>query len=380
MTFPIESSHSQPPSPVDTAAPLYSTERDRFVRTLHYQAVDRPPFYMAGPWASTMSRWHAEGLPEGADFLEYLCVPQCHPKHVGIETQIFPSFEPEVIEDHGKYVLRRNERGALIREPKDQTSMPEFLEYPLTGPECMDGLRTRLAPDNPGRVRPDWPDLARRLQRSGQPVFCNGGSYFGFLNEHMGTDRLMLAYFDTPELLHEVNDLLCRNCEQALTLASAQIALDYVGYHEDMAYKNGSIISPAMVREFMMPFYRRVQAIRRAAGLDLGVMDCDGDIHELIPLWLEVGINVMLPIEVAAGMDVADLRAEYGQDLGLIGGFDKRILADSPQAIRNEMNRLQPVIEGGGYLCGCDHGIPPDVPWKNFRCFIDCLKTILGLN
>jgi uroporphyrinogen decarboxylase len=352
------------------------TERERFLRTMRFESVDRPPFMMCGPWKSTLERWHAEGLPEGADWLEHLGVPPCRAANVGIETQMHPKFPPEIIEDRGEHVVRRNERGALVRERKDGNSMPEFLEYPIAGEESLPMLRERLDPGQPGRMGEGWVDRAREARRQGRPVFCNGGSYFGFLNEHMGTDRLVLAYYDAPGLVQEVNDLLCRNCEAAIAAASDEI--DYVGYHEDMAYKNGSMISPAMFREFMTPYYRRVAKVRERAGLDIGMMDSDGDISELIPLWLEVGVNVMSPVEVAAGMDVVELRREYGRELGLMGGFDKRILAAGPKAIRAEIERLRPVIEQGGYLCGCDHAIPPDVSWANFRCFIDCLKTVCG--
>lgn len=72
-------------------------------------------------------------------------------------------------------------------------------------------------------------------------------------------------------------------------------------------------------------------------------VDCDGDISLLIPLWLDVGVNCMFPIEVGTwGADPVELRKKYGKELLLMGGFDKRILAHSKEAIEAEIRRLTP--------------------------------------
>ena len=195
----------------------------------------------------------------------------------------------------------------------------------------------------------------------------------------MGTDALLYAYFDHPDFIHEVNDRLCGLCENALNLILPKFKLDHIGYHEDMAYKNGSLISPAMFREFMTPYYKRVTGITERHGVDMHIMDSDGDIRELIPLWLECGINTVLPNEVAAGMDVVALRAEYGTDLSMVGGFDKRIMASTKEAIKKEFDRLVPVIDGGGYILTCDHGVPHDVSFENYTYLVSLLKTHYGV-
>jgi len=353
--------------------------RTRFLKTLRFEAVDHPPLTAGGPWAATLARWRREGLPEGADLGEFLGLEPLPMRPVGVETLLHPPFRETVLEQCGDYVVKINARGVKERNYRDGSGMPEFLEYPIRGPADLTWLRERLDPDAGGRVRADWLDDARRMRRDGALVFCNGGMYFAFLNEHMGTERLMYAYFDCPDFVHAVNDRLCALCEKALAAVLPRFQLDYVGYHEDMAYKNGPMISPEMFGEFLAPYYRRVQATARPAGVDLHVMDSDGDIRKLIPLWLECGVNVFGPLEAAAGMDVVALRAEYGRAIGMLGGFDKRILAAGREEIRRELERLRPVIEGGGYICGCDHGVPPDVPFENYRCFVDGLKAIYGV-
>jgi len=351
--------------------------RTRFIRTMRFDAVDHPPLLAPGPWSATMQRWRAEGLGDAA-LSEYFDLEPFGMRSAGIETLWCPSFTEKILEEAGDYVVKINARGVKERNYRDGMSMPEHLEYPIKSADDLGWVLERLDPDTPGRVADGWLAKARADRDAGAMLFSNGGMYFAFLNEHMGTERLMYVYFDRPDFVHAVNDRLATLCEQALTTAMAAIELDYVGYHEDMAYKNGPLISPAMFREFMTPYYRRVEAIARPA-VDLHIMDSDGDIRKLIPLWLEVGVNVFGPLEVAAGMDVVALREQYGRDIGMTGGFDKRILAAGPEAVHRELARIRPVIEGGGYVPNCDHGVPPDVPFASICALMDGLKSIYGI-
>jgi len=353
--------------------------RERLLRTMHFEPVDHPPVQIPGPWPETRRRWEQEGLPHGVDMYEYFGVEPLRIRPIDIETLLWPPIEPKLLEETDEFVVEINKRGVKVRNFKDHESMPEYIEYPIAGPESIDWLRKRLNPSTPGRVDPEWLSKARRTRREGGLLFCNGGMYFAFLNERMGTEKLALTYHDSPQFIHQVNDLLCRLCEVALETSLPAFRLDCVSYHEDMAYKNGPVISPDMFRRFMMPYYKRVTRIAEKYGVDLHWMDSDGDIHKLIPLWLECGINIFSPLEVAAGMDVVKLRAEYGRRIGMIGGFDKRILASNKKAIRAELERIRPVIEGGGYVPNCDHGVPDDVPFENIRCFVETLKSMYGM-
>jgi uroporphyrinogen decarboxylase len=347
---------------------------------MHYKPVDHPPFSVPGPWVATRKRWEKEGLPEGADLFEYFDIPPFRFRSVAIETIFDPPFKEVVLEEQEEFVISINRRGVKVRNFKDETSMPEFLEYPVKGRESLGWLREKLDPNSPGRVADNWLEEARRMREEEDTVvFCNGGMYFAFLNEHMGTERLMVTYYDDPDFVHEVNDMLCTLCEKALTTALPKFKLDCIAYHEDMAYKNGSIISPALFREFMTPYYKRIQQIADKFDVDVQYMDSDGNITELIPLWLDCGINMQAPMEVASGMDVVRLRKEFGRKLRMGGGFDKRILASGKDDIKRELERIRPVIEDGGYIPGIDHGVPPDVSWENAVFYVETLKGIYGM-
>ena len=79
-----------------------------------------------------------------------------------------------------------------------------------------------------------------------------------------------------------------------------------------------------------------------------------------------------------SGMDVLKVRRQYGQQLGIIGGLDKRVLAKGGQVMRDEVDRVMPLVEDGGYIPELDHSVPPDVSWADFCDFIGYLKHRLG--
>ena len=74
-----------------------------------------------------------------------------------------------------------------------------------------------------------------------------------------------------------------------------------MSYWEDMASKNGPFVSPAMFREFLQPCYHAIIAELRKHGCVLGIVDCDGNPHDIVANWLEEGVNIMFPLEVTAG-------------------------------------------------------------------------------
>lgn len=107
-------------------------------------------------------------------------------------------------------------------------------------------------------------------------------------------------------------------------------------------------------------------------------MDSDGDISELIPLWLEGGVNGMFPLEVAAGMDAVQLRKKYGKELILWGNIDKRALIKGKDAIKEELDKKVPfLISQGGYFPGIDHLVPPDISLENFNFYIEYIRSLV---
>ena len=78
-------------------------------------------------------------------------------------------------------------------------------------------------------------------------------------------------------------------------------------------------------------------------------------------------------------VDVVDVRKKFGQELRMWGGVDKRSLARGKHAIDDEIARVRPLIEEGGYVAHPDHSLPPDVPLENFVYYLERLRTAVSL-
>ncbi len=107
-------------------------------------------------------------------------------------------------------------------------------------------------------------------------------------------------------------------------------------------------------------------------------MDSDGYIAELIPVWIESGINACGPVEVAAGNDILEYRVLFGRRMAYHGGIDKRAMAKGGKVMEAEVMRVAPLITDGGYIPGCDHGVPPDISWPNFVDYARLLAKLTG--
>ncbi len=145
-----------------------------------------------------------------------------------------------------------------------------------------------------------------------------------------------------------------------------------------MCYKSGPLISPKHFEEFMLPNYKKVTNLIRSKGVDIVMVDTDGNHEAITGLFMEGGVNCLYPLEKASGLNAVKLREKYGRRLLLIGNIDKRLLTAGLKYIDKELERLKPLIEEGGYIPSVDHAVPADVPFKHYVYYIEKLRNIIG--
>jgi len=353
-----------------------------------------------GYWEETRERWRKEGMPEkvlqlpegdylpGVDLRTYwgdayeerMCNFQIEDyfgldhwlvlPRLPINEMVFPYFEEEVLEDKGETVIVRDRLGFVLEELKHGTAFPRFVEFPVKTREDYERLRPRLNPDTPGRYCRGWDRWAQWLLDRGNAVSIWFRGFFGFPRDLLGFENLCMAYYLDPDLVQMVVEDRCEFIKRLFTPVLDQMHINYVLFWEDMAYNHGAMISPETFRRFMMPYYQELNDFFHSKGVDRTMVDSDGNIVELSGLFSEGGIDGVYPLEIAAGSEPAILRERY-PDLALLGGVDKRALAAGPQAIDRELERLLPVVEGGGYLPMVDHLVPPDVSLENYQYYLD---------
>jgi uroporphyrinogen decarboxylase len=159
----------------------------------------------------------------------------------------------------------------------------------------------------------------------------------------------------------------------ARLLATGQ--LNFVQIWEDMAYKAGPMISPRMVREFMLPAYEELIAFFRAGGVELIMVDCDGDVRPLLPIWLEAGADVVHPCEIAANCNPLEFRSRY-PGCRLHGGLDKRAIAQGRAGVDAELRLIQPLLKEGAYIPSIDHFVPHDISFETYLYYVERRREI----
>jgi uroporphyrinogen decarboxylase len=198
------------------------------------------------------------------------------------------------------------------------------------------------------------------------------------MREWMGFEGLCEAFYDNPEMVADMVRFWTDYVSRLMERAFKHVQPDCFHISEDMAYKSFSMISPAMTRQYLLPCYRQWGEIVRAHSIPLYGVDSDGFTGELIPIWIEAGLNLHDPIEVAAGNDLVQFRRLYGKKMAYRGGVDKRAMAKGGAVLKAEMERIAPVAKSGGFVPSCDHGIPSDVSWDNFVDYVGQLARLTG--
>ncbi len=371
------------------------THRERTLAVLRYQPYDRLPIVHFGYWEETLAKWMHEGHLRQDEVIGYA---DGNAKDVNIAAKLGfdfnwqsmfytnggldPAFESKVIKefpDGNRHVL--NEQGVIIVQHDDMRSIPAEIDHLLKDrPSWEEHFRNRYV----------WSEKrvdAKLLEQLGKtkrevPLGLHCGSLFGHIRDVLGIEGVSYLYVDDEPLFREIIDIvgsICySNVELALTLGS-DVGFDFAHFWEDICFKNGPLINPAVFHECVGPHYKRITDLVGKHGIDIVSLDCDGWIDALIPTWFENGVNTMFPIEVGTwGASIEPWRKQYGKGLRGVGGMNKTVFAFDRGAIDAEIERLKPLVELGGYIPCPDHRIAPDAKWDNVRYYCERMSNVFG--
>ena len=372
-------------------------ERERFLETMLFGSPDKVPFSPGGPRESTLAAWHKQGLPEDADWWNHLhgiigieqethAGPRFSP---GVSFLMIPQFDEKLIERRPGSLAVQDWKGNIceisnaydvtyLRFPKDFVTR-RWIRCPVENRDDWEAMKERFDSRDPKRFPGDFDERCRNMRDRDYTCGIGFSGPFWQLREWCGFERLCIMMAEQPDFVHEMIDFWTDFVLETMQPILDRVVLDVVHMSEDMAYKQHSMISPAMTRDFLLPAYRKWVAAIKASGCPVIDMDSDGHVGELIPIWLEAGINCCDPIEVAAGNDIVEYRRTYGRRMAYTGGIDKRAMAKGGEVMRRELMRVvPPLLEDGGFIPGCDHGVPADVSWPNFVEYSRLLAELTG--
>lgn len=366
--------------------------RERFFRIMEFKEVDRLPNYELALWGQTVERWFSEGMPRDAVYLNWF-EGESYFKidrraFAPISISMIPPFESEVIEETDRYIVSRHENGILTKALKEGTvrgtrpSMDQYLSFPVTDRKSFQEIKKRYNPASPIRYPLWWDEMVRYWRTREYPLclLTNGSAgLYSQLRRWAGTEGISHLFFDDPALVEEMVEFNVEFTLKVTERARKELQFDYFNFFEDFAGKGGPLISPQLFRKFLLPGYKRIIEEYRRDGIQYFWLDSDGDPRPLIPLLLEAGITALWPLEAASDMDPRALRKEYGQDLVLAGGIDKRALARTKEEIKQELYaKIPPLLDRGGYIPHLDHAFPPDISYENFLYYLDLKLKLIG--
>jgi len=365
------------------------TSRERVLMALNHEEADRVPIHDA-PWAATIERWYQEGLPHDPPPAEYFDY-----EIVTFNADTTPRYPIEIVEETDEYIVCTTPAGGLRRDRKDYASTPEIIDYPCKNRDDWEKMKEQLAPD-PTRV--DWDgkwlkgsaedergedsllEIGRTDHRLGLPgntkaraqgkFICYGCSIgYDKIQSYVASEQLLIAIATEQEWVRDMYET-----DATLSLQMYEIMkdggfeFDAAWAYCDLGYRNGLLFSPRHYEETLRPTFQRVFDYFQAEGLPILLHSC-GNVEELIPYFIEDGLTCLQPLEVKAGMDLLELKKNFGDRLTLMGGIDVRAMADpDPSAIEEEIRSKIPLAkQSGGYIYHSDHSLPNNISLEQYR-------------
>jgi hypothetical protein len=358
-----------------------------------------------GYWAGTVRRWYREGLahkygledkwgdgegihggaagwrpgrPLGKDVNDQFHLDESV-QRILMNNYLCPAFAEEILEEHDDWIMLRNENGITEKRFKDRSSLSAYLEGPIKTRDDWERLKAeRLQPTLKGRVPANWEELLKNYRNRTFPLALGGGQgLFGTSRFLFGEVQVLTSFYDQPELAKQIVDDLVDFWIALYGQILDVVEVDLAFLWEDICYNNGPLISPAIFRRFILPGYKKLTDFLRSRGVENIIVDSDGDVWKLLPLFLEGGVSGMYPFEVAAGMDIVAVRKAYPR-LQILGGIAKKALISGQPSIDAELEAKVPwMLQQSGYIPYMDHLVPPDVSWSNFSAYRTRLNEMI---
>jgi hypothetical protein len=363
---------------------------------MEYKPVDRVPNYEVGVWSQTRERWQQEGLNihdlhwDWFTGEEYFDVDAR--EYIPVDYGMIPPFESKVLEENERHEIIQDGSGRIRKALKvgaidgSRTSMDQYLKFAVENREDFKKIKERFIANLGKRYPPGWLEImAPRWQNRNHVLVlgrnCSTLGFYWRARVWMGTEGVSYGWYDQPDLMHEMMEFIADFTIEVSKPILQTTDVDYVFINEDMAMKQGPLLSPDCYREFIFPHMKRLVDFLKSNGVRYVVVDSDGNTEPLIPQLLEAGVDGLWPLERAsADTDPHFLRKKYGRDLRLWGAVDKRELSKDKAAIDTHLAEFTDLIEEGGFIPTVDHTVPPDISLENFKYYMKRKKELLAGN
>jgi uroporphyrinogen decarboxylase len=343
--------------------------RERIATVLSGGIPDRVPIH-DGFWKTTVDRWRREGMPQGISPHDFFGLEM-----VWISGDWSLQLPERVLSQDAQSRTYWDEMGALRSDLHTEIGWTsQWRDYSIKTQD--DWLRYRhLMAYNPSRIPASAMAAYDDARAKGCFVCYQAHGCFHPTWMKIGMEQEMMWLIDQPEWMH---DMFAVHTTLILDLFDAMsdmgMAFDGALIADDLGYQAGPLISPRLYREMVYPHHRRVCDHLAERGLK-ALLHSDGNVASLIPHFIEAGFAGLHPLEAKAGMDVRQLKPQYGSQLVLFGNIDVRKLSGTREEIEEEIASKVPVAkQDGGYIYHSDHSVPNSVSFENYCFALECIK------
>ena len=370
------------------------TNRERAMNILHFKEVDRLPAVHFGYWEELVNEWAEQGhfsrdLLPGAGWdsseqqqeLDRMIGWDFNWQHIfGASHGLFPGFERKELETLADGSIRvLNWEGIIERVKPGVDSIPAEDDYLLKDRKAFDELYLPKLQFSPERIDLEFFRNFNENRRWDVPVGLNLGSVLGQIRNMCSVAGMSyLIYDDDETLFADIVDTYAElqyKCAEAVLETGAKF--DFAHFWEDICFKNGPLISPALFEELCGKHYKKRTELCKKYGIDIVSLDCDGVVGQLLPTWVNNGVNTMFPIEVGVwGDQFEPARKKYGNQLMGIGGMNKLALREDKAAVDKEIERMKRLVSMGGFIPCPDHRLMPGTKFELCQYYAEQIKMI----
>ena len=323
--------------------------------------------------------WPTQGFAKDNDVSAHFHMDHTQ-RLVDLNLFFHPMFDVEVLEEDDDKLKYIDLDGVTRLFLKESATMAAGWEWPIKDKKSWEKLKEERI--NTGRILErlpaDWKEKAAEYKSRTYPLGIGGYpmGFFGTLAHLIGYDNLFYMYYDDPALVHDILDTFTNLWIAVFEEVLADVEIDHIQIWEDISFGSGSMLSEALMREFMLPYYKRLVEFVKGRGVKVVLVDTDGDCNKIIPFFIECGATGMYPFEVNCGMDVLKVRKDF-PGLALMGGISKSLIAQGREQIDIQLEKVRATLKTGGYIPYMDHFAPPDVNFSEFSYYRTRLNDII---
>jgi uroporphyrinogen decarboxylase len=376
--------------------PMPLTPRQRVLAALNHEQPDRVPIILGTSNTTTIKTRAYRRLKE----------------HLGFQAEErylydWPELGSALIDEAVLQRLHSDARGVWDRFPaetyrrnRDRPPHTPFIDdwgsgsveiepgvwfpgiHPLSQAQTIEEIESYSWPDmhDPSRVA-HVREAARRLAEEDQyAIIATPWLLFPFERAFamQGMDRFLLNLAGKPDFAAA---LLKKNAELCKTLMGYFLAelgdnVDIIKIGDDLGMQDRLMISPRMYRRILKPIHADYIGFIKERTRAKVFFHTDGDVFDLVDDFIEIGVDILNPIQTSAGKmaNLVELKKRFGKNLVLCGAIDtQRILPrGTPEEVHREVRRVIEILgPGGGYMLASVHTIMDEVPPENILAMVD---------